>query len=217
MNVILLTLTLTIFLFLFALFFISFFVKKYKLTIFAACASVILFVVYFANLFSYSYSSRTTYLPNNVPKKFCGFYIGCHLQASVSGVRTAKEIGNVKAQGIFYIVKIKISNDSENKTLSMTAPEATMIDEGPRLYSRIEKAEEQLPLGSKIPFNKEVQPNESFEKEIVFDLTEPAQDLDLSLTDTHGFNKFIELFLIGDEDSLFHEPTLFIIKNNTAS
>jgi hypothetical protein len=99
----------------------------------------------------------------------------------------------------------------------MTAPEATMIDEGPRLFSRIEKAEEQLPLGSKIPFNQPVQPNGSFEKEIVFDLTEPSQELNLSLTDTHGVNKFVELFLIGDEDSLFHEPKLFIIKTNTAS
>lgn len=217
MNVILPILTLTILTFLFALFFISLFVKKYKLTIFAIGAAALLFVTYFAILLSYSYASRTTYLPQNFPKKFCGFYFGCHLQASVSGVRTAKEIGGVKAQGIFYIVKIKISNDSENKPLSMSAPEATMIDEGPRLYSRIEKAEEQLSSGSKIPFNQTVQPNGSFEKEIVFDLTEPAQELNLSLTDTRGFNKFVELFLVGDEDSLFHEPTLFIIKNNTAS
>lgn len=217
MNVFLLTFTLAVFVFLFVLFFVSLFIKKYKPAIFAVVASGLLFVAYFAILFSYSYASRTTYLPQNFPKKFCGFYFGCHLRASVSGVRTAKEIGGVKAQGTFYIVKIKIANDSETETLAMTAPEATLIDEGPRLYSRIEKAEQNLPSGSTISFDQNVAPKESFEKEIVFDLTEPAKKLNLSLTDARGFSGFIELFLIGDEDSLFHAPTLFIIKNDTAS
>lgn len=172
---------------------------------------------YIALLLGFSLNSQETFLPNNRAKSFCGFYFGCHLKASVSGVRTVSQIGDVKAQGTFYIVKVKISNDSENKTLALIAPQATMIDEGPRLYSRNEEAEKQLPIGANIPFNQTIPPGGSFEKEIVFDLTEPAKELNLSVTDTHGVNRLIEAFLIGDEESLFHHSTLLIIKTNTAS
>lgn len=172
---------------------------------------------YIAMLLGVSARSRKTYLPNNRAKAFCGFYFDCHLHASVSNVRTAKEIGSIKAQGIFYIVKVKVLNDAKREPLGLSAPEATMIDEGPRLYSRIEEAEKQLPGGANVPFNQLVPAGGSFEKEIVFDLTEPAEDLNLSITDTHGIDRLIEGFLIGDEDSLFHEPTLFIIKTNTAT
>lgn len=174
-------------------------------------------LTYLTLLVGFSFNSQKTFLPNNHAKEFCGFYSGCHLKASVTNIRTAKEIGDVKAQNIFYIVRIKIQNDTISETLSMTAPEATMIDEGPRLYSRIEAAEKQLPLGANIPFNQSIPPGGSFEKEIVFDLTEPAKELNLSFTDTHGINRLIETFLIGDEESLFHQPTLFIIKYNNAT
>lgn len=174
-------------------------------------------LLHFALLIGFSLNSQQTFLPNNRAKSFCGFYFGCHLKASVTNVRTAKEIGDAKAQNLFYIVKIKIENDSKDKTLSMTAPEATMIDEGPRLYSRIEAAEKQLPAGANISFNQPIPPGGSFEKEIVFDLTEPAKELNLSITDTHGINRLLEAFLIGDEESLLHKETLFIIKRDSAS
>lgn len=174
-------------------------------------------LIYLAMLLGFSLTSRKTYLPNNQAKAFCGFYFDCHLHASVSNVRTAAKIGSAKAQGIFYIVKVKVSNDARREPLGLSAPEAMMIDEGSRLYSRIEEAEKQLSEGANVPFNQLVPAGGSFEKEIVFDLTEPAEDLNLSITDTHGVDRVIEAFLIGDEDSMFHEPTLFIIKNNTAT
>lgn len=174
-------------------------------------------LIYGVLLIGASFQSRKTYLPNKMAKQFCGFYLGCHLKASVTGIRKTERIGNLKAQGIFYIVKVKIANDSGSKTLAMTNPEALVIDESGRFYSRKEEAEKQLSQAAFIAFSQPVAPNGSFEKEIVFDVTDTARNLNLSLSDTHGINRLIETFLIGDEESLFHKPTLFIIEIDTTS
>ncbi len=210
-------LTIAFLLFAFALFVISILTKKYKLAFFAIGSIVVWFVIYFAILFGFSFTSRKTYLLQNTPKRFCGFYFDSHIQASVTDVKTTNQIGAEKAQGIFYIITVRLSSDAKRQTLSTEFPEATLIDEGPRLYSRREKAENELYRYASFPSVIELSPTENYEQQIVFDITEPAQEIRLSLTNPQGIDRYMKLFLIGDEDSLFHEPTLFIIKTKTKS
>ncbi len=198
--------------------FISFLVfKKYKLALIALVCGLLLSFGYIFTLFFYSYSSRTTYILKNTPKWFCSISNDCNLSVKVVDIRTAEKIGEVKAQQIFYIVKLAVFNDSDSKILALDAPIVEMIDKGSRIYTRISKAEEQLPLGTKFSFNQPLAPNTGFEKEVVFDYTEPDGDLILRVRDSNGLNRLIERFLIGDEDSLFHKETFFILKMNTAS
>ncbi len=173
------------------------------------------FTTYAFLFFTASFFSREKVLGLNEPKEFCGFYFDCHLHASVSGIRTASEIGNTKAQELFYIVKVKISNDAKREALQMTAPDFEVLDEGGRMYTRISAAEKNLE-SAKVPFDQKVPAGGSFEKEIVFDITEPAaQSLKLSVTNTHGIDRLIEAVLIDDEDSLGHKRTFFKLNTNS--
>lgn len=193
----------------------SLFAKKFWLTNFVIGASAIWLVIYVSVLLGVSLTSKEKILGLNQPKEFCGSYLDCHLHAAVTGVRTAKIIGNQTAQGIFYIVKVEVFNDARRATLNLIETKAEVQDEGSRFYSRCLEAEEELGEASAPDFSRSVPPQGGFEKEIVFDITEPARELKLSITEGYGVDKVIEAFLIGDEDSIFHQPTLFRITPQT--
>lgn len=199
---------------------ISFFTKQSWLRKTVLVGVPVWFVFYSLMLFGFSLTSKEKVLALNEPKEFCGFYFDCHLHTEVTEVRKAKQIGKQTAQGEFVIVKVKVFSDAKNPNMAMRLlePEAVMIDEGPRIYSRRLEAESELPSAN-IALNRDVKTNEPFEKEIVFDLTEPANDLKLSITEGYGVDKIIEAVLVNDEDSIFHQPTVFKIeaKNQVAS
>jgi hypothetical protein len=48
-----------------------------------------------------------------------------------------------------------------------------------------------------------------FEKETVFDLPENVSNPRLDIAEGIGVDKVFEMFLIGDEDSLWHKRALF--------
>ncbi|MEP7037703.1 MAG: hypothetical protein ABI891_05125, partial [Acidobacteriota bacterium] len=187
---------------------VSLWTKKIWLTKFVAGGVAIWFVFYAAMLFGHSYFSEEKLLGLNEPKEYCGFYLDCHLHTTVTDVRTAKQIGNQTAQGIFYIVTVKISSDAKNPNIAfrLIEPQAEAEDVGGRLYSRREKAEAQLPTAN-VQLNQDIKGTETIEKEIVFDLTEPSDKLKLLITEGYGVDKFIEAFLIDDEDSIWHKQT----------
>lgn len=181
-------------------------------------ASVIWVAIYVLILLDVSLTGKEKVLGLNEPKEFCGFYLDCHLHAEIENVRAAKIIGNRTAQGIFYIVKVKIFNDARRATLHLIETKAEIFGGDGRIYSRQTDAERELGESAAPDFNRKVLPQESFEKEIVFDIAEPnAPDLKLSVTEGYGIDKVIEAFLIGDEDSLFHQPTLFRIEPQTGN
>ena len=191
----------------FILLVVSFWTRQPWLKYFVLGGLSVWFTAYAILLLTASVFSQEKVLGLNEPKEFCGFYFDCHLRASVSGVRTAKEIGDAKAQSLFYIVKVRISSDAKRESLQLTDPDFEVLDDGGRIYTRISAAEENVE-SAKVPFDQKVPAGGSFEKEIVFDITEPAaQDLKLSITDTHGIDQLIEAVLIDDEDSIGHKRT----------
>ena len=187
--------------------------KRYWLAKFVIGGAAIWFVFYAAMLLGFSYVSEEKLLALNEPKKYCGFYFDCHLHTSVTDVRTAAQIGTEKAQGIFYIVKVKVWSNAKNPNIAfrLLEPEAVAEDEGERMYSRREKAEQQLPT-AQVQLNQDIKARETIEKELVFDLTEPSDTFKLLITEGYGVDKFIEAFLIDDEDSIFHKQTYFALK-----
>jgi hypothetical protein len=148
------------------------------------------------------------------PKEFCGFYFDCHMHTAVTGVRTAKTIGDKTANGEFRIVKVKVFSDAGRATLALNTVDAKILDDQKREYQRDLAAE--ASLGEQPSFEKKISPSESFEKEIVFDLPADAANPRLDLHEGYGIDHAIEAILVGDEDSIFHRRNYFKLSEQTA-
>ena len=69
-------------------------------------------VVYTTMLLASSLTSDERVLDVAQDKKFCGFYLDCHMQVAVTGVDTVREIGLRRANGVFYVVTLRVSSDA---------------------------------------------------------------------------------------------------------
>ncbi|MBK8810519.1 MAG: hypothetical protein IPN69_07265 [Acidobacteria bacterium] len=173
-------------------------------------------VLYAIALVGLSFLSEPSTIAMNQPKVFCGFYIDCHLHASVTDVRKSKSIGNLTARGEFNVVTVRVFSDARDPSISMRLlePSARVLDGRGLIHQRDTEAEKLLPSAT-VSLDQDVKTNEPFEKEIVFDLPDDAFAARLDISEAYGIDKFIEAILIGDEDSLWHaRKYLSLEKNN---
>lgn len=175
-------------------------------------------LLYSGLLLGTSLSSREVVLGLNQEKHFCGFYLDCHLSVLVVSVAKTKTLGNPQqplktANGIYYIVTVKVASDARAATLRFENPIATVIDEQGRVYGRFIEGEQALEReqGRVVPFSQDVGPNYSYTyaKELVFDLPTNLINPRLLVTKGHWVERLTELFLMGDEDSMFHKKAVF--------
>lgn len=141
------------------------------------------------------------------PKEFCGFYLDCHMHTAVKGVRTTNAIGEWRAEGEFYVVSVEVFSDAVRAKLALSKPGATVYDAAGEHYHRDLEAE--ALLRPQPEFNKLIGPEESFIKELVFDLPAGVKDPRLDIREGFGLEQMLEAVLIGDEDSIFHKRTYF--------
>jgi hypothetical protein len=181
--------------------------KKAWLGTFVFGGVAVWFAVYFSILFGVSVTSTDRDLALNEPKKFCGFYLDCHMHVSVKDVRRAKKIGNKIAAGEFYLVKVEVSSDAARATLGLNTVDAHVIDSVGQTYNRDMSAEGEL--APQPEFEKRVGPEQSFMKEIVFDIPTDAENPRLDIREISGFDQVIEAVLVGDEDSILHKRSYF--------
>lgn len=167
---------------------------------------------YAVALLAVSLASEEKTLAFNEPKEFCGFYLDCHMHAAVTGVERTKTIGGLTAKGVFYIAKVKVFSNARRATLGLLAVDAKVLDENGDIYERDLAAESHLP--PQPAFERQVSPDESFEKEIVFDLPENVQNPRLDLREGYRIDRAIEAVLIGDEDSIFHKRNYFRLQQH---
>lgn len=194
----------------FLLFVISLIRKKTWLTNFVLGGVVIWFAFYGIFLVGTSLLSEEKTLTLNEPKNYCGFYLDCHMHTAVSGVRKTKTIGDKTAKGEFYIVKVKVFSDAKGAKLGLHSVYAKILDANGNEFERDAKAEEKL--GKQMPFDKRITPEESFEKEIVFDLPNDAENPRLDIQEGSGIERAFEAVLIGDEDSIWHKRKYFELR-----
>lgn len=175
--------------------------------------------LYLAGLLATSLASDDRLLGWHHPKPFCGFYIDCHVSVSVEGVTTTPAIGEgahrVTAEGMFYVVTLRYSSNAIRAPLSTGSPAATIRDDQGRMYSRASEAEAVLTstLEHPAPLPRTLAPGESVTTQIVFDLPPEAPAPRLYVRQGFGIDRLVELFLIGDEDSLLHRRTWFWLGN----
>ena len=199
---------------------ISLFTKKAWLRNFVF-GGVALWVMFYAvMLIGFSLASSEKTLATDEPKEYCGFYLDCHLHTAVTSVRTAKQIGDREAKGEFYIVMVKVFIDAKNPNIAfrLLEPKAEITDAKGQIYTRNQAAENLLPT-SQVQLNQDIKGTETIEKEIVYDITGPSDQLKLLVTEGYGVDKYIEAMLIGDDDSILHKQTYFKLtqQNVTAS
>lgn len=164
---------------------------------------------YLVLLVTVSVNSADTDLRLKESKSFCGFYLDCHMQTSIIGVRSTKAIGKFAAEGRFYIITVKVSSDAKKARLGLKNVDARIISGRGREFMRRTDAEMALGDRGKIPFDRRITPDESSEKDIVFDLPADVVAPRLLLTEGSRFERVLEGVMIGDEDSIFHGRKYF--------
>lgn len=185
---------------------ISFWTKKAWLRNFVFGGVTIWFVSYTILLFTASFWSEEKTLNLNEPKEFCGFYLDCHMHASVTGVRRTKIIADRAANGEFYVVKVKVFSDAKRAEIGLLNPQFYVVDADGNRYRRVEADENPVPA-----FDRKVPAGGSFEKEVVFDLPADVKNPRLDVAEGIGIDKAIEFVLIGDEDSVGHKRKYFML------
>jgi len=175
--------------------------------------------LYFVVLTGTSLTSQEKVLDLKERKAFCGFYLDCHLGVSVEAVQRVSHVGQgaeqVQADGVFYLITVRVNNDGMQARLPLRNPKATLIDAYGVTYTRSLEAEQALAEaeaeGVPIAFARSVSAGHSYTKTIIFDVPSTVRAPKLLVTQGMVLDQFIERFLIGDEDSLFHRKTVFSI------
>ncbi len=92
--------------------------NKVWLTKFTLGAVSVWLMFYAVTLLGFSLTSKQKVLGVGEAKEFCGFYLDCHMHAEVTGLRMAKQIGNLTANGTFYIVGVRVFSDAKNPNIA---------------------------------------------------------------------------------------------------
>lgn len=159
---------------------------------------------YAAIVLTISLTSRPRVLGLHEAKRFCGFYLDCHMGVSVEAVDTAKTKG-----GRLWIVTVRVSNTALRVPLRLHDARAVVTDGQGRRYARDTAAELRLAGGADASLDRQVGPGESYTVRLVYDLAVDAATPALSVREGYGIDHLIELVLAGDEDSLLHAKTNF--------
>ncbi len=173
--------------------------------------------LYLVVLAGASLTSQEKVLDLKERKAFCGFYLDCHLSVSVEEVQRVPHVGEraeqVQADGVFYLITVRVNNDGVQARLPLRNPKATLIDAYGVTYTRSLAAEQALTEAEGMPmaFARSVSAGHSYTKTLVFDVPPGVRVPKLLITQGMVLDRFIERFLIGDEDSLFHRKTVFAV------
>jgi hypothetical protein len=172
--------------------------KVAKVCVLLICVGAVL---YAALLFGFSEFSRAHFLVRGQEKFFCE--IDCHLAYSIIDVKNEPVPGSTH-----YVVTVRTRFD-EN-TISATRPRDASLTPSPRTVYLIDNAGHQyLPTTVEgTPLLTPLRPSESYSTQLGFDVPAASSSLRLLITTTPSWP---DLIVIGDENSLFHKKTYFLI------
>jgi hypothetical protein len=195
---------------------VSLITRKAWLAKFTLGGVAVWFVFYAVMLLGFSLTSEERVLGQNEAKEYCGFYLDCHMHSQVTSVRTAQQIGDEQAKGVFYIVGVRVFSDAKNDNigLRLIEPKARILTADKTYILRDTAAEAQLPTAD-VALDSNIHNSQTIDKEIVFDVAKPSPDLKLLITEGYGIVKTIEHMLVGDEDSFVHAQTFFSLKTQS--
>ncbi len=181
-----------------------------------ATAAAAVGAVYGAALVATSLLSKERLLAAGETKRFCGFYLDCHLGVSVERVELVPEIGGVRASGAFHVLTLRISSNAVRATLRPGRLHLLLLDAEGREMERAPAAESALALArgdDDQPLERDVVAGGSYTVTVVFDVSAAATAPPPRLwaREGIGLDRVIERVLIGDEDALLHRPVLLAL------
>ncbi|MEO7658809.1 MAG: hypothetical protein ABIV48_04265 [Pyrinomonadaceae bacterium] len=197
---------------------ISLIANKAWITKFTLGGVLVWVMSYSVILLGYSLTSTEKVLATNEPKEYCGFYLDCHLSTVVTGVRQARSIGDMTANGEFYVVTVRVFSNAKNPSigLHLIEPNGIVFDANGTSFARNASAESVLPT-AEVHLGQSIWNSKPIEKEIVFDLPVDVKDPRLDISEGFGIDKVIEAVLIGDEDSILHKRTYFRLQEQNGT
>jgi hypothetical protein len=180
---------------------------------YAVTALAVLLVGYAMLLLAFSAFSRERTLARGEEKYFCEF--DCHLAYSVQDVERVKSIGDVSANGEFYIVRLRTRFDENTIApwrprevpLTPDALDFVMTDDHGQVSRPSAAAQKAFDANHPNPHSTldPLRPGESYETILIFDVPGNTRSPRLLAS----FGVFPTQLLIGDESSLLHKKTYF--------
>jgi hypothetical protein len=173
-----------------------------------AMVSIAWIAAYAALLIITSLASRERTLALGETKRFCGFYLDCHMGVAVERVDTMSSIGALRAGGTFYVLTLRVSSDARRVPLHLEQPSIAIVDAEGFRYDRSIDAERTLPHEHTADLERPVEAGHSFTRAVVIDVPHGVRNPRLHVTMGGLLNRTVELAVIGDEDALLHAATL---------
>lgn len=166
-----------------------------------------------------SVTSHERTLPLGETKRFCGFYLDCHMGVAVERVDTMSSIGEpgneIRAGGAFYVATLRVSSNAVRAPLRLESPRFVIVDREGFEYERLPPAEEKLAGALLADLEQTVAAGDSFTRTIVIDVPQGVRQPRLHVTMGGSLARLAELAIIGDEDALLHSPTLHALSSGS--
>ena len=157
-----------------------------------------------------SLASRERTLALGETKRFCGFYLDCHMGVAVEHVDTMSSIGrpgdDIRAGGTYYVVTLRVSSDAQRVPLHLEHPRAVIVDAEGFRHERSLEAEQKL-ASAQAELERPVDAGDSFTRAIVIDVPRGVREPRLYVSMGASLDRTLELAVIGDEDALLHART----------
>jgi hypothetical protein len=147
-----------------------------------------------------SLASRTEELAVGTEKHICE--VDCHLAYSVAGVKTVKVWGGRTAQGMFYVITVRVRFDSG--TIASWRPRDLPLTPNGRSVSLIDAQGRRYPAAPKA-LDRQLLPGQEYTTDFVFDVPAdagtPRLELESGDWPTH--------LMIAHENAFLHGKVLF--------
>jgi hypothetical protein len=131
---------------------------------------------------------------------------------SVKSVTMTHTLGQFTAQGDYYIITIQLRSAAQRTAQKPSQPDLFIVDSQGNRYSKIVNAGNEFEMGQPVTnaqlWDQKIQPGEIVSRIVAFDLPRDIGQPGLVVTEGIGP---LSTILIGDEGSLFHAKTEFLL------
>ncbi|MBL8076721.1 MAG: hypothetical protein JNM55_02065 [Anaerolineales bacterium] len=127
---------------------------------------------------------------------------------AIEDVKLLDELNKVKPDGVFYVIKLELSNQARGRSQRAGSVAIHLFDENGNQYdlSAVGQSALEAQQGAIPPLTSTIEVGQVITTFQVFDLPREAHDVVLTIEHPVGFSP--GWFIIGDESSLLHKPTI---------
>ena len=167
--------------------------------------------MYGAGLVGTSLASHDDVLPVGATKRFCGFYLDCHLGVTVVDAQSRSSVGARRASGSYRVITLRVSSNAVRVTLQPERLRVMLLGANGTRYARDLAAERELAGGRDVALERAIEAGGAYDVTVVFDVPDDVRADWIHVAEGRGPDMIVEGILIGDEDSFLHRKTLLAL------